>query len=280
MSDTTRFLSQTVDYLGFLQAKLRDLHGIATLVYELVQNADDVKDDQGQPGATRITFDVCEDVLLVENDGRFRPIDFERLRYIASGGKRAEAATSGAFGLGFLAVFQVTDAPEIFSNGKRWVIRPEAPAAERILEQDCETTGTLFRLPWAARDSAVRQILHLELVEVENLPRLTAEIGAALSLAAVFLQQLQLLEVKQNGKLVQRIVRERVEEGVLRLLQGAGETTWHVWARGLVARSSAWRSALSRARTPSETRGGSIIFRHLRPWTPACHRPQDARLRA
>jgi hypothetical protein len=63
-----RYLSQGVDYLGFLEAKLRDLRGIATLACELIQNADDVKDEQGQPGASRITFDIHEDALVVEND--------------------------------------------------------------------------------------------------------------------------------------------------------------------------------------------------------------------
>ena len=50
-----RYLSQGVDYLGFLEAKLRDLRGIATLACELIQNADDVKDEQGEPGTCPFT---------------------------------------------------------------------------------------------------------------------------------------------------------------------------------------------------------------------------------
>lgn len=67
-AEEPRYLSQGVDYLGFLEAKLRDLRGIATLACDLIQNADDVKDEQGQPGASRIIFDVPEAALIVEND--------------------------------------------------------------------------------------------------------------------------------------------------------------------------------------------------------------------
>lgn len=63
--DEVIHLSQGIDYLGFLNAKLRDLKGWATLLNELVQNADDPDD------ATRITLDVTDDGLIVENDGLF-----------------------------------------------------------------------------------------------------------------------------------------------------------------------------------------------------------------
>ena len=44
---------QTVNFLGFLRGQLSGLQGIPTLCYELIQNADDVKDEIGNPGATR-----------------------------------------------------------------------------------------------------------------------------------------------------------------------------------------------------------------------------------
>ena len=124
-SDEFIYKPQDVNYLGFLEAQLRDLGGIATLAYELIQNGDDTHAD-GSP-ATTLTFNVTDEALIVENDGVFRPVDFERLQNIAGGGKRAEMGVTGAFGLGFIAVYQVTDAPEIFSNGRHWIIRPDAP---------------------------------------------------------------------------------------------------------------------------------------------------------
>ena len=58
----TVFLSRSIDYLGDLGAKLRDLQGYRTLVHELIQNADDV------PSANQMTFDVRQEALVVDND--------------------------------------------------------------------------------------------------------------------------------------------------------------------------------------------------------------------
>jgi len=209
MEDEFTYKAQDVSYLGFLETQLRDLQGIATLAYELIQNADDAKDLEGRPTSSWISFDVREEALVVENDGVFRPVDFERLQMIAGGGKRLETATTGAFGLGFLAVYQVTDNPEIFSAGRQWTIHPEAAPEKRIRERKTETDGTRFRLPWAFDPaSAVRQTLRLPAVRREALDEMTANIGEALELAALFLRQLQVLEVKREGRLIRRIERE------------------------------------------------------------------------
>ena len=125
---------QSVNFLGFLRGQLNGLQGIPTLCYELIQNADDVKDENGNPGASRITFDVCDDALYVYNDGVFRDIDFERMEKVSWGNKREEEGTTGAFGLGFISVYQVTDSPEIFSSGRHWQFVPNGQEDERIRE--------------------------------------------------------------------------------------------------------------------------------------------------
>ncbi|MFW5942817.1 MAG: sacsin N-terminal ATP-binding-like domain-containing protein, partial [Chloroflexota bacterium] len=226
-SDFT-YKSQDVNYLGFLEAQLRDLQGIDTLAYELIQNADDVRDEHGLPQTTWLTFDVTDEALVVENDGVFRPVDFERLQNIAGGGKRQEAGTTGAFGLGFIAVYQITDAPEIFSNGIHWTIRPQAPPDRRIQERRVETEGTRFRLPWAFDDaSPVRRTLRIEAVRPQDLDHYADAIAGAIELAALFLQQLQVLEVRRNGKLVRRIEREAVATHQIVLHDSRGApTTW------------------------------------------------------
>lgn len=221
MADDFTYKGQEISYLGFLETQLRDMQGIATLAYELIQNADDVKGPAGQAGSSWIAFDVRDDALIVENDGVFRPEDFERLQTIAGGGKRAEAGTTGAFGLGFLAVYQVTDAPEIFSGGHHWTIRPEAPPEERIRERRAETAGTRLRLPWALDPaSEVRRTLRLPAIHREGLDEMTRSIARAVELAALFLRQLQVLEVKRAGERVRRIEREQVgrAEGSFRQL--------------------------------------------------------------
>ena len=201
---------QDVNYLGFLEAQLRDMTGVETLAYELIQNADDVQDEDGRFTVTTLAFDVTDDALIVSNDGQFRAADFARLQSIAGGGKREETGVTGAFGLGFLAVYQITDAPEIFSSGRHWIIRPDAPADQRIAERQTETSGTRFRLPWAFdQTSLVRRTLRLAVVRPDQLDGFARQLSDAVVQAAFFLQRLERLEVRRNGVLLQRVERRR-----------------------------------------------------------------------
>lgn len=194
---------QTIDFLGFLRSQLNGLQGIPTLCYELIQNADDVKDENGNPGAHRITFDVCDDALWVENDGVFREIDFERMQRIAWSNKREEAGTTGAFGIGFISVYQITDTPEIFSSGRHWVLHPEERGL--IYEEELDTQFTRFRLSWAFDFSKVRKDLGVLPVTKEQVQHYPEEIAQIIENAAIFLKQIDLLEVKRNGELIRRI---------------------------------------------------------------------------
>src|SRR5262245_36689487 len=118
-----------VDHLGFLRQTVHELSGYDALAYELIQNADDAK------GADSLRFDVRQGALLVEDDGGFTDCmhqdadpedcaflnegphmcDFHSLRSVAGGDKQARDDTTGAFGIGFTAIYQVTDAPEVLS---------------------------------------------------------------------------------------------------------------------------------------------------------------------
>jgi len=230
-AEEPRYLTQVIDYWGSLETNLRDLRGISTLAYELIQNADDVRDAQGQPGASRITFDLSKDALTVENDGAFREKDFDRMQNVASGGKRDEIGTTGAFGIGFIAVYQVTDHPEIFSSGRHWIIQPEAPEAQRIAEWawDEHATSTRFRLPWALDpQSEVRRKLRLEPVRPDQLSGFEVELGSALALAALFLKQLKVLELKRDGKLVRRITRQTAGDTIL-LEENGHSLIWRIF---------------------------------------------------
>lgn len=244
MSNKVRYRSQTVDYLGFLQTQLRDLQGISTLAYELIQNADDVLDDDGQPAARRITFDIYDDALIVENDGVFREVDFDRVSHIASGGKREEKGTTGAFGIGFISVYQVTDCPEIFSSGQQWRIRPDAAQeGERIEIRDAETEGTRFRLPWAFDPgSEVRRKLRIETIDPSQFDEFQQEIGEALSLASLFLKQLKVLELKRSGRLIKRVEREPDGDDHW-LIQDDGQTLiWRIFRGNFDTEASRLRS--------------------------------------
>lgn len=223
---TTR--SQTVDFLGFLRGQLSGLQGIPTLCYELIQNADDVKDNAGNPGgASRISFAVCDDALYVENDGVFRDIDYDRMQRVSWGNKREEADTTGAFGLGFISVYQVTDSPEIFSSGEHWKFQPYAGENERILVTKQPTENTRFRLPWAFVESDIRKELRIPPISIDQLDGYTDEICHAVDAAALFLKQITVLEVKRRGQLVYQV--ETLKEGDwLLVLKGTQPVKWRI----------------------------------------------------
>lgn len=230
MADKVRYLSQDVDYLGFLQTKLRDLRGVATLAYELIQNADDVRTADGRPGASQITFDIHDDALIVENDGTFEERDFTRVQNIASGGKREEEGTTGSFGIGFISVYQITDSPEIFSSGRHWQIRPEAKTGERIAERPSELAGTRFRFPWAFDSmTEVRKKLRLEALKPSQLRTFEAEILQALRTSALFLKQLRVLVLKHNGVLVRQIEREATSGDQVLIRDGDQNIAWQIF---------------------------------------------------
>ena len=77
--------NQSINYFGFLPKELGDLRSATTLARELIQNADDAKNDAGELSASRITFDVRDDALVVSNDAVFREIDFARIEILADG---------------------------------------------------------------------------------------------------------------------------------------------------------------------------------------------------
>jgi len=248
MSEPT-FLSRGIDYLGDLGAKLSDLRGYRTLAYELIQNADDAT------GATWMSFDVRGDALVVDNDGVFSDCrhieqpecpwktdqsrqhrcDFHRFRLIASGDKRGEAGTTGAFGIGFIAVYQITDRPELISGGRHWIINEENDPDERIevCAGCCECAiqdlpGTRFVLPWAFdAHSTFRKALRAEPVMPDGPQELARELEDSLPLAMLFLKKLRTIEMRREGRTIHRFKLR--EQGESRTLSDGGPNRDRVW---------------------------------------------------
>lgn len=233
-----KHLSRGIDHLGDLGAKLRDLQGFSTLAYELIQNADDVKE------AASISFDVCDNALIVDNDGVFSDCqhieeskecpwkadasiahrcDFHRFRNIASGDKRREADTTGAFGIGFIAVYQITDTPELISGGRHWILHEDEPEDQRIEVCDrcdkCKASdlpGTRFILPWAINpNSPMRQGLQAEAVLPEASEKFVEEIERTLHIAMLFLKRIKNIQIKKNGHLRHSFEREKDKDSLI-----------------------------------------------------------------
>ncbi len=255
-----------LDYLEDLGAKLRNLKGFATLAHELLQNADDVA------GVTHFTFNICGDALIVENNGQFSDClkpeeqechwrnepshgshrcDFHRFRIVAGADKRHEANTTGAFGIGFISVYQITDRPELISSGRHWIIDETAAPDKRIAQcggcSRClpvDLPGTRFYLPWALdAHSSMRQGLRAEPVTRDTPVALLAELETALSTAMLFLKSIDTVHIKRNGNLIRHL--ERVKQGntlVLSLGDGSPDVIWHLLRGGFAARADEIRT--------------------------------------
>lgn len=241
--------SREIDYLEDVGAKLRNLQGFTTLAHELIQNADDV------PKVSVLTFNVCHDALVVENDGRFsdcgRPdlpecvwkgdpangshrCDFHRFRFVAGADKRNEPGTTGAFGIGFISVYQITDRPELIS-GRHWIIDESEEPNHRITQcpgcnkcRDTSLPGTRFLLPWASDpNSNLRQKLRAEPTSENTPAAILVDLETSLPTAMLFLKNLSIVEIRQEGRLCRQLQRLQ-QDGSLLLKDGveAKDTIW------------------------------------------------------
>lgn len=207
------YLPMGVNFLGFLAQQIGDLSGAGTLARELIQNADDAKNDEGELCASEIVFDVRDDALEVRNDAVFREVDFDRIREVASGAKLCEkgARTTGAFGVGFISVYQITDRPEIHSAGRRMVFKPDNLADKRVMVWKDPTVtrnkGTLFRLPWAFDQSKVREALKVRTIDAAYIDSFVEEIREAIPQAVLFLKQVRRIELQRNGVSIRQVAR-------------------------------------------------------------------------
>ena len=114
-------------------------------VYELIQNADDSKSEH-------LELQLDTKTLLVWNDGRqFDEADVRNICSIGSSDK--DLTQIGNFGIGFKAVYNYTDVPEIYSGDERFrihdFIKPEGidempPEIARLVNEG----KTVFRLPF------------------------------------------------------------------------------------------------------------------------------------
>ena len=243
-----RTFAKSIDYLGVLSKTLKDLNGFSTLAHELIQNAEDAK-------ASHLKFNITPAGLFVDNDGVFSDCgrveedecpwrsegspghrcDFHRFRTFGAADKREEVGTVGAFGIGFTAVYQITDEPALISAGRHWIIDETQPEQSRIRECtgciECTSPnlpGTRFLLPWATDTSSpLRKRLRAEAVSANVSDGLKAELLGALPTAMLFLSNLRVIELWAEQRLALKLEREPVDSRII--LAGAlGDRAWHI----------------------------------------------------
>ena len=114
-------------------------------VYELIQNADDSE-------SQCLEMRMETDSLLVWNDGRaFTEKDVHSICSVGSSNK--DLTQIGNFGIGFKAVYNYTDLPEIYSGEERFRIRdltnPEGiDRVDSWIQRLVDEGKTVFRLPF------------------------------------------------------------------------------------------------------------------------------------
>jgi len=239
------FLSQGVDYLGFLDAELRNLRGYTSLAHEFLQNADDA-------GAREVVFDFREDALVIKNDQLFSDCghvveerecpwkrdsavghrcDFHRFRLVAGRDKREDSDTIGAFGIGFISAYQITDSPEVISGNRHWIIRPENPEENRIEQRPyAKIPGTTFRLPWAfQQDSALRKALSLEHVTRDGINQFREDLARSLPTSVLFLRNIKMVDLWVEGRPRKRVQRS-IEGYNLRVWDEQQNYVWQMLA--------------------------------------------------
>lgn len=253
---TENDLSLGTDYVGWLNGELRDLQGFDTLIYELIQNADDA------PGATTLSFDVDDDALVVRNNGYFSACDdlaanecpwllgekghrcdFHRFRRSAGADKRRmEARTTGAFGIGFVSVYQITDRPELLTADRHWTLQPELEEHKRIRQRvrTDRVDGTTFRLPWAVdANSAMRKGLQLAPIQKEDKDRFYETAQQVIPEAMLFLQKIKHITLTRARQASQTYERQENATFIR-----VGETQWSCFQMSFEEEVTPLREAL------------------------------------
>ena len=101
----------------------------ATVLKELIQNADDAKAtkmcvilDKRTHGRKKVLSDRWTDLqgpaLLVWNDAEFTESDLKGIQRLGLGSKRDDFESIGQFGIGFNVVYHITDCPSLITGGK------------------------------------------------------------------------------------------------------------------------------------------------------------------
>jgi len=237
---------QTEKLTRRLQQLIHDYPEGLGIVKELLQNADDAGAhvlhlifDWRSHGAERLPdrrMRVLQGpALLAYNDRQFTQEDLENIREISRGGKLRSAAKTGRFGVGFNALYNVTDWPSFLTGDRLIVFDPHRsavaePGAEEpgrgwmLREDDCwqqfpdllapfeaaglavgatDFDGTIFRLPLRTAEHAARSKIKDKPFHEENARALIDEIVASREQLLLFLkhvEELHVAEIESDGR--------------------------------------------------------------------------------
>lgn len=155
--------------------------GKAHFIYELLQNSEDA-------GATCVKFGLSDSALAYEHNGPklFSFSDVEAITGIGISTKQDDLTQIGKFGVGFKAVYDYTDSPEIHSNGYDFKIENMViPVTESVLKVT-DTTKTIFKFPF---DTVKKD-------KTTSMKEIAAGLNALDDRTLLFLKNIQRIEFK------------------------------------------------------------------------------------
>lgn len=237
---------QSEPLIARLRGIIRDYPEGVGILKELIQNADDAK-------ATRveITLDwrnhqveklpddrmvrLMGPAMLVYNDSIFTDKDFDSIRSLGQSEKARDLQKTGRFGVGFNAIYHVTDFPSFVSRdriiffdphgvaipgtsrqepGREWNLAEakwyekypdfmQVYAAGGLLFGDNNFQGTLFRLPLRTTESAKNSEIRKQAFTESNVKELLDELrlsGEELLLFLKSVQEIRVYEIPANSQ--------------------------------------------------------------------------------
>ena len=133
---------------------LKDYPFDITLLKELLQNADDAKAtkmyvilDKREHNSEHVLSEEWKNLhgpaLLVWNDSEFSVKDLKGIQELGLGSKRSDAETIGQYGIGFNAVYHLTDCPSFVTGGDTLCILD--PHCRYVPEASVKYPGRMFR---------------------------------------------------------------------------------------------------------------------------------------
>lgn len=237
---------QSEPLIARLRGIIRDYPEGVGIIKELIQNADDAK-------ATRveITLDwrnhqvkelpddrmvlLMGPAMLVYNDSVFANKDFDSIRSLGQSEKARDLQKTGRFGVGFNAIYHVTDFPSFVSRDRMIFFDPHGAAIPGTSRQepgrewnladakwyekypdfmqvyaagglpfgDTNFQGTLFRLPLRTTESAKNSEIRKQAFTESNVKELLNELrqsGEELLLFLKSVQEIRVYEILANSQ--------------------------------------------------------------------------------
>eukprot|EP00878_Enallax_costatus_P015942 GHUV01016715.1.p1 GENE.GHUV01016715.1~~GHUV01016715.1.p1 ORF type:complete len:293 (+),score=81.32 GHUV01016715.1:362-1240(+) len=239
MESAWQDFGQKVDLTARLREILINYPEGTSILKELVQNADDAKattikfclDYNTYPAGSILSPQMAQfqgPALLAYNDGVFSEKDFQSISRIGDSKKREQIGKTGRFGVGFNAIYHLTDVPSFVSGEHLVVFDPHCKHLPAISAANpgkkinfvthdlnpslrdqaapyqlfgCHASqyfpGTLFRFPLRTQEQADSSTISKQVYKPDKIAGLLQDLNQEATLVLLFLKCIQSIEVLQ-----------------------------------------------------------------------------------